>query len=207
MTSLPKEKTLRVFGLLFVITTSLVILFWSLVKAGSEKLRADIRNNVLRNIPIEYVEEIGNGEKIKKIYKVPDSNVEPGNIFYSIKKIRDQLWILLSRTTKEKAEVYLLMADKRMFETVELIKNKKDDDLISKTLDNSIYNLMEAKKSLFSETKKDPDFLRIDLQINQAGLAYEDILKSLSYKSEKINKIINELEIWNQKNKEYIEKN
>lgn len=207
MTSLPKEKTLRWLGLLFVITTSLVILFWSLVKAGSEKLRADIRNNALRNIPIEYIKEIGNGEKIKKIYKVPDSNVEPGNIFYSIKKIRDQLWILLSQTTKEKAEVYLLMADKRMFETTELIKNKKDDDLISKTLDNSIYNLMEAKKNLFDETRKDPDFLRIDLQINQAGLAYEDILKSLSYKSEKINKIINELEIWNQKNKEYIEKN
>jgi len=207
MLSLPKEKTLKWLGPFFLVIISLIILFWSLVSAGFDKLKTDIRDNVLRNIPIEYVKEIGNGEKIKKVYKVPDSNVEPGNMGYSLKRFRDQLWILLSRTPKEKAEVYLLMADKRMFETTKLIKDGKSDYLISETLENSIYNLMEAKKNLFEESKKDPDFFKIDLQINQAGLAYEDIVKSLNYKSEKTNKIIDELKIWNEKNKEYLEKN
>ncbi|MFA6463043.1 MAG: DUF5667 domain-containing protein, partial [Candidatus Shapirobacteria bacterium] len=145
--------------------------------------------------------------KILKTYQVPESNIEPGDIRYSLKKFRDELWILLSRTPKEKAEVYLLMADKRMFETVELIDNKKSEQLISETLYNSIYSLMEAKKYLFEENKRDIDFFRIELQIDQAGLAYEDIVKSFNYKSEKINKIINELEYWNQKNRENNERN
>lgn len=207
MIFLPKQKNIKWFGRIFLLVIGLIILFWSLVSAGFERLKNDIKTNNLRNVPIEYVKEISSEEKIFKIYKVPESNVQPGDIRYPLKKFRDQLWILLSRTPKEKAEVYLLVADKRMFETFELIKNQKSEKLISETLDDSIYNLMEAKKNLFKENKKDVKFLEINQQINQAGLAYEDIVKSYSYKSEKINKIIDELEIWNQKNKEYREEN
>ena len=207
MISLPKEKTLKWLGRFFLIIISSLILFWSLVSAGFEKMMSDMRSNNLRNIPIEYVKEIGNGEKILKTYKVPESNIEPGDMRYSLKKFRDELWILLSRTPKEKAEVYLLMADKRMFEAIDLIKNQRDEKLISETLNNSIYDLMEAKKNLFEENKRDVEFFMIDLQINQAGLAYEDIVKSFNYKSEKTDKTINELEKWNQKNRENNEKN
>ena len=207
MISLPKEKILKWFGYFFLAITSLMILFWSLVAAGFEKLKDDIKTNSLRNVPIEYVKEIDNGEKILKTYKVPESHVEPGDIRYPLKKFRDELWILLSRTPEEKAEVHLLMADKRMFETIELIKNQRSEELILKTLDNSIYNLMEAKKNLFEENKKDIDFFKIDQQINKAGLAYEDIVKSFNYKNEKINKTVNELEKWNQKNIENGKKN
>lgn len=202
MISWPKEKNIRWWGQLLLLLLSLVILFWSLVSAGFEKMINDMRSNRLRNIPIEYVKEIGNGERILKIYKVPESNIEPGDLRYSLKKFRDKLWILLSRTPKEKAEVYLLMADKRMFETINLIRNGKSDDLVLKTFDDSIYNLREAKKSLFEENRKDIEFFKIDQQINQAGLAYEDIVKSVNYKNEKVNRIINELENWNQKNRE-----
>lgn len=192
---------MRWWGQLFLLLLSLVILFWSLVSAGFEKMINDMRSNKLRNIPVEYVEEIGNGERILKIYKVPESNIQPGDLRYSLKKFRDKLWILLSRTPKEKSEVYLLIADKRMFETISLIRNEKSDDLILKTLDDSIFNLKEAKKSLLEESRKDIEFFKIDQQINQAGLAYEDIVKSVNYKNEKVNKIINELENWNKKNR------
>jgi len=207
MISRPKEKILKWLGYFFLVITSLMILFWSLVAAGFEKLKDDIKTNSLRNVPIEYVKEIDNGEKILKTYKVPESHVEPGDVRYPLKKFRDELWILLSRTQKEKAEVHLLMADKRMFETIELIKNQRSEELILKTLDNSIYNLMEAKKNLFEENKRDIDFFKIDQQINKAGLAYEDIVKSFNYKNEKINKTVNELEKWNQKNIENGKKN
>jgi len=202
MISWPKEKNIKLGGQLFLLILSLVILFWSLVSAGFEKMINDMRSNKLENIPIEYVKEIGNGERILKIYKVPESNIEPGDLRYSLKKFRDKLWILLSRTPKEKAEVYLLMADKRMFETINLIKNGKNDDLILKTLNDSIYNLKEAKRNLFEDNLKDVEFFKIDQQINQAGLAYEDIVKSVNYKNEKVNRIINDLENWNQKNRE-----
>lgn len=202
MISWLKKRSMRWWGQLFLLLLSLVILFWSLVSAGFEKMINDMRSNKLRNIPVEYVEEIGNGERILKIYKVPESNIQPGDLRYSLKKFRDKLWILLSRTPKEKSEVYLLIADKRMFETISLIRNEKSDDLILKTLDDSIFNLKEAKKSLLEESRKDIEFFKIDQQINQAGLAYEDIVKSVNYKNEKVNRIINELENWNQKNRE-----
>lgn len=207
MISRPKEKTLKLLGYFFLVIISLVILFWSLVLAGFEKLKDDIKANNLRNIPIEYVKEIGNGEKILKTYKVPESNIEPGDLRYPLKKFRDELWILSTQTPKEKAEVYLLIADKRMFEATNLIKDQKNDALILATLNDSIYNLKEAKKNLLEENQKDVEFFKTDQQINRAGLAYEDIVKSFSYKNEKIDKIINELENWNQKNKEQNEKN
>jgi DNA polymerase II small subunit/DNA polymerase delta subunit B len=67
--------------------------------------------------------------------------------------------------------------------------------------------LEKAKKSLFEENRKDVEFFKTDQQIDQAGLAYEDIVKSFNYKNEKVDKIINELENWNQKNREYNERN
>lgn len=207
MVSRSKEKTLRWFGHFFLFVAGLMILFWSLVAAGFDKLKDDIGDNNLRNVPVEYVKEIGDGEKILKTYKVPESNIEPGDIEYPLKKFRDQLWISLSQTPKEKADVYLLIADKRMFETVNLIKNKKSDVLILATLNDSIYDLKEAKKSLLDETTKDVEFLKTEQQIRQAGLAYEDIVKSFSYKNEEVDKIINELENWNQKNREQNEGN
>ena len=200
MISLPKEKVLKYFGRFFLLLTGLVVLFGSLILAGLEITANDKKENNLRNVPIEYIVDMPNGEKILKIYKVPESRIGPENSEYFIKKMRDKLWVDLSKTPKDKAEVCLLIADKRMFETVELIKNNGDEDLIVKTLDETIWHLKESKKMLSEEDKKDIEISKINQQIDRAGLAYEDIVKSFNYKSKKISKIINDLEIWNQKN-------
>lgn len=207
MISLPKEKVLKYFGRCFFLLTGLMVLFGSLVLTGLEIMANDKNNDDLRNVPIEYIKEMPNGEKIKKIYKFPDSNVGPEDNKYLLKKMRDKLWVDLSKTAKGKSEVCLLIADKRMFETVELIKNNKDENLITKTMDEAIWHLKESKKILLEEDNKDLEIIKVDQQINQTGLAYEDIVKSLNYKNEKINKIVNDLEIWNQKNIEEKEKN
>ncbi|MDD2483078.1 MAG: DUF5667 domain-containing protein [Candidatus Shapirobacteria bacterium] len=200
MLSLPKEKVLKYSGRFFLFLTGLVVLFGSLVLTGLEIMANDKKTNNLRSVPIEYTVEMPNGEKIAKIYKVPESRIGPENAEYLIKKMRDRLWVDLSKTAKDKSEVCLLIADKRMFETVELIKNNKDEDLIIKTLDETIWHLKESKKMLSEENKKDIEISKVDQQIDRAGLAYEDIVKSFNYKNEKIDKIINDLESWNQKN-------
>jgi hypothetical protein len=201
------EMKWKWLGYSFLFILGAAILSISLVLAGFDKLKNDLKNNALRNVPIEYIKDIGDGQKISKIHKVPESNILPGKPLYFFKEIRDGVWILLAQKPKDRAEIYLLMADKRMFETIELIKNQRQDDLISKTLENSVYNLEKAKESLLREGRKDIEFFKTDLQINQTGLAYEDILKSISYKSEKTNKTIDELEKWNQKNREDMGKN
>ena len=194
-------------GSLFLLFLALIILFTSLILGGFDKLKQDIKTNSLRTFPVGYIKEIGDGQKISMVYKVPESNIMPNEPLYLLKKFRDNLWIILSKTPKEKSELYLLMADKRMYETIQLIKKQENDDLVLETLADSVYNLEKAKETLGKENKKDIEFFKIDLRINQAGLAYEDILKSINYKNEKLNPIINELENWNQKNKEHLEKN
>jgi len=114
--------------------------------------------------------------------------------------MRDKLWVDLSKTPKDRSEVCLLIADKKIFETVELIKNNKDENLVSKTLEEAFFHLQESKKILTEEDKKDIEVKKINEKINEAGLAYEDIVKSFEYKDNKINKIIDEIENWNKEN-------
>jgi len=205
MFSLPKEKKIEYLGRFLLLITGLVVLFGSLVLSSLKIMANEKKENNLRSIPIEYIVEENNEKKIR-IYKVPESRVGPDNIKYPIKKIRDNLWIELSKVPKEKSEVFLLIADKRMFETIELINNKNKDEIIIKTLKESVFCLKEAKNILSKENKKDIEISKVDLQIDQAGLAYEDIVKSFSYKNKEIDKIIDELEKWNQKNYQEKEK-
>jgi hypothetical protein len=201
MISLPNKRLLKYFGRFCFLVIGLAILFGSLVLTGLDIMANDIKTDCLRNVPIEYTEQMDNGEKILRVYNVPESRIGPENKEYLIKKMRDRLWIELSKTPRDKAEVCLLIADKRMSDTVELIKNKGNNNLILKTFDETIFHLKESKKMLSEENKDDIEILKVDQQINRAGLAYEDIVKSLNYKNEKIDQIINDLEIWNQKNR------
>lgn len=200
MISLPKEKTLKYFARFFFLLVGLAVLFGSLILTGLEIMANDLKVNNLRSVPIEYTKEMVNGEKISRVYKVPESETNPDSLNYLIKKIRDELWINLSETNKDKSEVCLLIADKRLHEAVNLIEKKESDDLVSKTLEEAVNNLNEAKITLLKENQKDIEIGKINQQINQAGLAYEDIVKSFNYKSEEINKIIDDLEKFNQKN-------
>ena len=199
MFSLSKNNFLKFFGQFLLVLTGLMVLFGSLVITGLKVLANDKNHNSLRNFPIEYVELLDNGEKIVRIYKVPQSMVGPKDIKYPIKKLRDKLWIDLSQNPKDKAEVCLLIADKRMFEAVDLISKGEKEKIILKTLNESIKMLKEAEKTLLKENKEDIEISKIKTQIQWAGLAYEDIVKSLNYKNIKTAEIIKDLESWNQK--------
>lgn len=200
MISLPQEKALKYFGRFFVLIIGLVILFGSLVITGLEVMAKDRDIDALRKVPIEYIKKTENGESILKIYKVPESRIGPESKKYMLKKMRDKLWVDLSQTPRDKSEVCLLIADKKIFETVELIKNKKDEFLISENLEEAFFHLKESKKMLAQEDKKNIEIKKINEKINEAGLAYEDIVKSFEYKDNKINKIIDEIENWNKEN-------
>lgn len=200
MISLPKEKTMKYIGRFFLLIIALVILFGSLILTGLEVMAKNESIEDLRKMPIEYEKEMENGEKVCKVYKVPDSRVGPEDKRYIIKKIRDGLWINLSKTSKTRSEIHLLIADKKMFETVQLIKGDKDEDLILKTLNESIVNLKEAKKTLCNDDKEATKTLTINKKIDEAGLAYKDIVKFLNYKSEKMEKTLNDLDNWNKEN-------
>ncbi len=200
MISLSNEKFLKYLGRFFLLLMAFLILFGSLILSGLEVLAKNDKFDDLRKIPIEYVKEMDNGEKICKVYNVPDSRVGPRDKKYLIKKIRDNLWINLSKNNKTKSEIHLLIADKKMFETVQLIKAGKDENLILKTLNDSVDNLKEAKETLCKEDKEATETFAVNKRINEAGLAYEDIVKFLNYKSEKVEKIIDDLENWNKEN-------
>ena len=64
MISLPKKKALKFFGRFFMVVAGLGVLFGSLVLSGLEILANDKKPDDLRTMPIDYVEEMDNGEKI-----------------------------------------------------------------------------------------------------------------------------------------------
>ena len=200
MISLPKEKTLKYFWHFSLLIIGLLILFGSLVITSLKIMAEDKNMDNLRKVPIEYVKKMENGEKILKSYKVPESKIGPDNGQYLIKKIRDNLWINLTKESKNKSEICLLIADKKIFESAELVKNNKEKELVAKTLKEAIFYLKESRRQLLKENGKDIEINKIDQKINEAGLAYEDIVKSFDCNDEKINKIIDEIEDWNKKN-------
>lgn len=199
MVSLSNEKKVKYIGQFFLLLIALIILFASIVLTGLELLAKNKKIDDLRKIPIEYVKKIDNGEKICKIYKVPNSNVGPEDKKYILKEIRDNLWVNLSKDAKTKSEIHLLIADKKILEAFQLIKNKKDEKTIMKIINESIFNLKEAKRIL-AEVEESPETLNINKKIIEAGLAYEDIVKFLNYKSEKMEIIVDDLEKWNKGN-------
>lgn len=202
MIFLPKEKALKFFGRFFLFLTALAVLSGSILLAGFEIMAEDRRPDELRTMPIEYTKEMDNGEKILKTYKVPESNVCPSDTGYFLKKIRDGLWMNLSKTPEKKSELYLLIADKKIFETVELVKNEKNSDLVMETLGEAVDNLKKAKDVLKEIDCQKTVIKELRQKVDRAGLAYEDIVKSLGYKNEKTEKLINDLEDWNQKNQQ-----
>lgn len=77
---------------------------------------------------IEYTPVRANQEKV--IYNLPYPGLLPDNPLYIIKAIRDNLLLLLTRDHLKKAELYLLLSDKKMAMAVMLAKKGKEKQAI-----------------------------------------------------------------------------
>lgn len=138
---------------------ALAILFISIARANLETVMREVKEDTIRVVPVEYVTEFENGEKIKSVYYLPRIKILPTNILYPIKMWRDKLWLALIRDNCEKSKLIMLIADKQMAESDELSTEIAVDNLIwawdiCPTNRNQIMEAAKAYRQITSKMRK-----------------------------------------------------
>lgn len=163
----------RIIRISFLVLAFLV-LYISLARGSLDLMIKDEKENELRKIPIN--SEIS--------YKFPETRTLPTNPFYSLKKIRDYLWISFTKNQLDKCRVMMLIADKKMSEVMIMNRQDAEKQIIVGTTIEAINQLKLAseglKKSQLNEIEKE----EILSQINQAKYVYKEIIKTLKINQE-----------------------
>ncbi len=163
----------RIIRISFLVLAFLV-LYISLARGSLDLMIKDEKENELRKIPIN--SEIS--------YKFPETRTLPTNPFYSLKKIRDYLWISFTKNQLDKCRVMMLIADKKMSEVMVMNRQDAEKQIIVGTTIEAINQLKLAseglKKSQLNEIEKE----EILSQINQAKYVYKEIIKTLKINQE-----------------------
>jgi len=159
-----------------VILVSLAIFVVSVAQASWANISDDDNFDRFRINPVEFeIEE--NGEKIT--YYLPQVNQVPGQLFYPIKRIRDNLWLKMSTKSNRDAKLYLLLADKKIAEV--LILSQKDNlprKYMSDSAKASIDYLVLANKiSLEMKNRIEAD--KVGDRVTVAKHIYSQILEQV----------------------------
>jgi len=173
----------RIIKITFLVLAFLV-LYISLARGSLDLMIKDEKENELRKVPIksEFINKDGVITKVD--YKFPETRTLPTSPFYSVKKIRDYLWISFTKNQSDKYRVMMLVADKKMSEVILMNQQEVEKQLLVGTTIEAINQLKLAneglKKSQLDETEKET----ILVQINQAKYVYKEIIKTLKINEE-----------------------
>lgn len=135
-------------------------------------------------------------------YKLPEVGVLPDNPFYGIKRIRDWMWLKMT-TEKDRGELILFLADKKMSEVVELVSKERIDLAIETGKEAMIY-LEYADSVRISQLSNTDEDRRLGKQLFTAGLAYDELFEKYVFVGEnyidstELKQTIND---WNEKQK------
>ena len=105
----------------------------------------------------------------------------PDHFLYPLKMIRDRMWLLLTTGTKQKAQVMLLFADKRLGAGKALIEGGKQQ-LGMTTITKGEKYLEQAVDQLKAAKDKDQDIGDLQEKFNKAAAKHEDVLLALKEK-------------------------
>lgn len=205
MVKVQKKKILAHWVLiLFSLIIAGIILGISLVRTSLNTVLKEENENELRTEPVESSMPSTNGSMEKFSYKLPSANILPGNFFYIFKKIRENLWIRFTKTTIDKSKISLLIADKRVSESIILIKYSKIDKAFE-TIQEAIDKLKYSREILKGYKGDKIEIDQLKEQIFKAGFAYKQILddnkqsfEKTQTENEKYKKMVKEIDFWNQ---------
>ena len=173
----------KIWIVIFIVLFALMVLFVSISRISLEMTQEKDKSDQMRKLPIDFVVENDNGGLDIYAYKLPHARTLPDDSSYYLKRVRDFFWIVFTAGNKEKSEVVLFIADKKMAEANALLKKGKTD-LALETSREALNKLQYANRLYKYE----------DNRIYKAGLAYAQILKNYQQK-------IEELDEWNEKQK------
>lgn len=164
----------KIFLVLLIFLGAATILMISMSRATLEVMKRDEREGRLRVIPI-FVGDM-------MVYKIPETNMLPSNMFYVIKEMRDWLWTEFSNGDEREIKTLIVLADKKISEAKTLSERKKYG-LALKAGMKAIDKLKYAN-GLVSEMKNQSSLQKqLFIQIRDATLAYEEIVKGIGRNS------------------------
>lgn len=118
--------------------------------------------------------------QISKVpYELPQQgNVGPGDIFWPIEAMRDQVWLAVNTDLMKKAEITLLLADKRMLSAQQLAQAGKADDAVMVANKAGMY--LEDATNLF-EKAQTQNVMTVSFanKFALASLKHREILETL----------------------------
>jgi len=176
------------------------ILYLSIIRASLEVMTKDNNENRLRVEPIEFLLDKKDGPE-KNVYKLPEVKTLPNSPLYSIKESRDFMWVLFSHDPLAKSKIILLIADKKMTESIALSK-EGCYKLALDTSEEAINKLKYADRTVLDIKKESIESRQFKNEIIKAGLAYKQVLIKINLEKkmdqDKYNKIIIDLDKWNE---------
>jgi len=176
-----------------IILFSIIIIYISFVRAGLERIKENINYDKLRNIPISFQSKNNLGELENHCYKLPETRTLPDNPWYFIKNLRDEFWVNFSKNPLEKANILLLIADKKLEEAIRLDK-KGRENLANITVKDAILKLERSKKIVKSLDQKDIEVMKMSIKIDEAEKVYKYLIDYLKLDKETQNLFINNVE-------------
>ena len=193
---------------LYAVTALIIglgVLFISLAKASLQIWAVEDVQNQLRTKPIDFVITYTDGSTESGSYKLPEIKTLPTSPLYTLKTARNYLWLRLTKGEFDRSKMALLIADKNMTEAQILFSNKESKSGLLSSVE-AIDKLKYAYNEI-NDTKIDNiEVNQLKSQIVKAGYAYKVVLEKSKdtlnpdNKTE-YNKIIKDLEKWNEERK------
>jgi len=150
------------------------ILMVSMSRASLEVMNRDDLEDRLRVEPV-FIEN-------KMVYKLPQTNMLPNNIFYTFKEIRDWLWFKFSNGKEKEAKLMFILADKRISEARTLVE-RGNFEVALETGMKAVDKLKYANELVLEMKNQDTAQKHMSIQIRDASLAYSEIIKEIGQKS------------------------
>lgn len=178
----------------------LTVMFVSLSRATLEITAAENNQDKLRLNPIALTINYSDGTTEPTTYKLPEIGMLPNNPFYGFKRVRDFLWITFSSGNDGKSKVALLIADKKIAESRELLKENQNTPALDAS--QEAVDKLKYSGDLAAKVKDtDPQYKSLHKQIYVAGLVYKEIIDAYADTFDldmaKYQKIVNSLDDFN----------
>ncbi len=174
------QKTLLVIVLILI---GFFILIISLIKASLDAFaQEEIKSEGFNINLIESSQAAIPDNKIN--YNFPYPGMLPDNPFYFLKEWRDKIWLFLTTDPKQKTNILLLIADKKIYSAI-MLEEKNEKALAQRIFQNS-QNYLEAAFKTSQKIKDEIQLKESQQKIIQAALAHQAVAIKYGFKVDSV---------------------
>lgn len=167
------KKFLIISSVLFFAFSVLFLSFFNVSKTSLARAVAPLKFTVIPS-PKPTVSPI---PEIK--YYLPYPGILPDHPLYTLKMVRDRIWLWLTTDSSKKVEVLLLFSDKRLGAAKALIEGNKINLGVS-TLEKGEKYLERATLQLEENKQKGKEVKQIAKQLETAAKKHEEVILKLA---------------------------